>query len=174
MDTPWMGMIMAFGFNFSPLGWEFCNGQLLPIAQYSALFSLLGTTYGGDGVNTFALPNLQGRAAIHQGAGPGLSVYSMGEADGIEACTLAGSQLPQHGHQMRANMSPGDTGAPMNAIFAETGATDREYLASGQANVLMSNSAIGITGGNQPHNNLQPYLTVNFCIATEGVFPSRN
>jgi microcystin-dependent protein len=174
MDTPFLGAIFMFGFNFAPRGWATCDGQLLSIAQNSALFSLLGTYYGGDGVQTFALPDLRGRVAVHQGQHPGGSVYTIGEVGGEETVTLAVSQMPVHNHIVEANSNPGDTGAPGGAIFANSGATDREYLASGLANVAMSPSIISASGGNQPHDNMQPFLTINFCIALEGIYPSRS
>jgi microcystin-dependent protein len=174
MDEPFIGAICMYGFNFAPKGWATCDGQILQISQNSALFSLLGTTYGGNGVQTFALPDLRGRVPVHQGTARTGTVYTMGEVAGEETVTLAISQMPTHNHIVEANSNPGDTGAPGGAIFANSGATDREYLASGQANVAMSPSIISASGGNQPHDNMQPFLTINYCIALYGIFPSRN
>ena len=171
---PILGMISMFGFNFAPKYWATCDGQVLSIAQNTALFSLLGTTFGGNGQTTFQLPDLRGRVPIHQGQGPGLSNYSMGQAGGVEMVTLNIAEMPAHSHNLHANGAAGDTGSPINAIFANSGATDREYLASGQANVNMSASAISSAGGSQPHENRQPYLVVNYCIAIYGIYPSRS
>lgn len=171
---PLLGSIYMFGFGFAPRGWATCDGQILPISPNTALFSLLGTTYGGNGQTTFALPDLRGRVPIHQGQGPGLSPYSLGQVSGSETVTLTIAEMPAHNHGVRANSAAGDSGAPENAIFANSGATDREYLTSGVANVSMSPQIITPTGGSQPHPNLQPYLTINFCIALEGIYPSRN
>ncbi|HRI61449.1 MAG TPA: tail fiber protein [Saprospiraceae bacterium] len=174
MYEPFIGAICMFGFNFAPKGWATCDGQLLQINQNTALFSLLGTTFGGNGMQTFGFPDLRGRVPIHQKQGPGLSAYSMGEAAGTETVTLTVSQMPMHNHMVNANSAPGDTGAPAGAIFANSGATDREYIASGQPNVLMSQNIVAQNGGSQSHNNMQPFLTVNFCIALVGIFPPRN
>jgi microcystin-dependent protein len=174
MDQPFLGCIMMFGFNFAPLGWATCNGQMLSINNYPALFSLLGTTYGGDGIQTFALPNMQGRVATHQGQSPGSPLFSLGQRGGEETVTLNSSHLPIHNHNFNANSAPGDTGAPANAIFANSGATDREYLTTGVANVNMSHQCMAMSGGSQPHDNMQPFLTINYCIALEGIYPSRN
>ncbi len=174
MYEPFIGAICMFGFNFAPKGWATCDGQLLQISQNTALFSLLGTTFGGNGMQTFGLPDLRGRVPIHQGQGPGLSSYSMGEAAGTETVTLTVNQMPMHNHLVNANSANGDTGAPAGAIFANSGATDREYLASGLPNELMSQNIVAQNGGSQSHNNMQPFLTVNFCIALVGIFPSRN
>ena len=165
---------MMLGFQFAPRGWATCDGQLLSIAEYTALFSLIGTTYGGDGVQTFALPDMRGRVPAHQGQAPGFPLFTIGERGGLETVTLNSSQLPIHSHNFNANSAAGDTGAPAGAIFANSGATDREYLASGLPNETMSPNIVSQNGGNQPHDNMQPFLTVNFCIALYGIFPSRN
>lgn len=171
---PFIGQIILAGFNFAPRGYALCQGQLLSIAQNSALFSLLGTTYGGDGITTFALPDLRGRVPMGFGNGPGLTPRVLGEESGTETVTLLVSEIPAHNHLLLANSAPGDTGAPAGAVLANSGATDREYLSTGAPNEPMSVQAIGMTGGTLPHNNMQPYLVLNYSIALEGIFPSRN
>ena len=173
MDQPFLGMIALFGFNFAPQGWAFCNGQLLPIAQNTALFSLLGTMYGGDGRTTFALPNLQGRVPIHFGQAPGTSQYQIGQVGGAENTTLNASNLPPHNHPLNAVSETGETSDPTGAYLGNTGALDKEYRLSGTG-VIMNANAIGNTGGSQPLSIVQPYLVVNYCIALQGIFPSRN
>ena len=174
MDQSFLGFICMFGFNFAPRGWATCDGQLMSIAENTALFSLLGTTYGGDGMQTFALPDLRGRVPIHQGQSRTGTVFTIGEVAGEETVTLTNSQMPQHNHIVNANSAAGDTGAPTNAIFANSGATDKEYLSTGVANTNMSPSCVSAAGGSQPHDNMQPFLVVNFCIALEGIYPSRS
>lgn len=174
MLEPFIGAICMFGFNFAPKGWATCDGQIMQISQNTALFSLLGTTFGGNGMQTFGLPDLRGRVPIHQGQGPGLSAYTMGQAAGTETVTLTVNQMPMHNHLVNANSAAGDTGAPAGAIFANSGVTDKEYLASGLPNESMSPNIVAQNGGSQSHNNMQPFLTVNFCIALVGIFPSRN
>lgn len=171
MAEAFIGEIRIFGFNFPPNGWMACNGQLLPIgAGYDALYTLIGTTYGGDGVATFALPNLQGRVPVHQGTGAGLSTYVLGEMTGSESVTLLPSQIPMHNHALNAYSTTGSAAAPANGYPANpqgsvNGSTDGPFLAP----------AIGSTGGSQPHSNLQPFLALNFCICVlAGIFPSRN
>jgi microcystin-dependent protein len=171
MSDPFLGEIRMFGFNFAPYGWAMCNGQLLPISQNTALFSLLGTTYGGDGQTTFQLPNLQSRVAIHQGQGSGLSLYDIGQASGSETVTLTQNQMPQHSHSVSASSAPGTSGRPASAVPARS--TGEVYAGSSDG-TTMSPSMIGNAGGSQPHTNIQPYLTLNFCIALQGIFPSRN
>lgn len=173
MNEPFLGMIALFGFNFAPRGWAFCNGQLLSIAQNSALFALIGTMYGGDGQTTFALPNLQGRVALHFGQGPGTSQYQIGQLAGSETTTLSAQNLPSHSHPLNAVSETGETSDPTGAFLANTGALDKEYRISGTG-VVMNVNAVGATGGNQPLSIVQPYLAVNYCIALEGIFPSRN
>jgi microcystin-dependent protein len=172
MADPFVAEIRIFPFNFAPHGWAFCDGQLLPISQNTALFSLLGTTYGGDGKSTFALPDLQGRAPMHPGQGPGLSLYDLGQQSGDETVTLLTSEMPAHNHVLRADtVDLGDTNIPNpNATFAQSsGGT----LYATSADTQLGVEALGITGGSQPHTNMQPYLTLNFCIALQGVFPPR-
>lgn len=171
--TPFIGEISIFGFNFNPRGWEFCNGQLLPIAQNDALFALIGTTYGGDGQTTFAMPDLRGRVPFHFGQGPGLSNHFIGEQSGQESVTILPNQLPLHNHSLNAVSDAGDVSVPTGAYLANTGALDKEYITGGTV-VPMNANVIGPAGGNQPHNNIQPYAALNYCIASEGIFPSRN
>jgi microcystin-dependent protein len=170
---PFIGMIALFGFDFAPRGWAKCDGQLLPIAQNSALFSLLGTMYGGDGRTTFALPDLRGRVAIGTGQGPGLSPYQTGENGGSQSITLLSSQMPAHTHMLQATNTSGNSGDPSGHILANSGATDPEY-SSAAPNTTMSPQSIGTSGGSQPVPNMQPYLALNYCIALTGIFPSRN
>jgi microcystin-dependent protein len=174
MSDQFVGEIRIFGFNFPPTGWAFCNGQLFPISQNTALFSLLGTFYGGDGKSTFALPDLQGSVPIHQGQGPGLSLRDIGETGGGPAVTLIDSELPAHNHQMAGNTVAGNLSSPGNNLWAPlSGRTPPNLYSSGPANTTMSPSALGIAGGSLPHNNMSPYLVLNFCIALQGVFPPR-
>jgi microcystin-dependent protein len=173
MDQPFLAAIFLFAATFAPRGYAFCNGQLLSIAQNTALFALIGTTYGGNGTTTFALPDFRGRVPIHPGQGPGLSNYTLGQLSGSENTTLLVSNLPQHNHSLVATSEAGSTSDPTGAYLGNTGALDREYNTSGTL-VNMNAGAVGLTGGAQPFNNLQPYLAVNFIIALEGIFPSRN
>jgi microcystin-dependent protein len=171
---PFVAEIRIFPFDFAPKGWAFCDGQILPLSQNTALFSLLGTTYGGDGKSNFALPDMQGNAPMHPGQGPGLSLHDLGETGGSETVTLLESEIPSHTHQMRGdNQDPGDTGAPSPAaVFAKSSGAFA-FVPPTPVLVQMSDSAIAPAGGDQPHNNLQPYLTLNFCIALQGVYPPR-
>lgn len=172
---------MMVGFNFAPRGWAFCNGQLLSIASYSALFSLLGTQYGGDGRTTFALPNLQGRCAVGMGNGPGLTPRQIGEVIGQETVTLTPNEMPAHTHQLLANNTDGNTNDPTNSSLAKESVTiERSAPAfpvngynTGAANVGMG-ASIGNAGGNLAHNNMQPSLAMNYIIALQGIFPSRS
>lgn len=152
-----------FSFNFAPNGWALCNGQLLPINQNQALFSLLGTTYGGNGQTTFALPNLRGRTPIHFGGG-----HNLGEAAGTESQTLTISELPTHTHNVLANTNPANAGLPTGNYFSASGAY------SANPNAAMLPSTVTSTGGSQPHPNMSPYLVISFCIALQGIFPSQN
>jgi microcystin-dependent protein len=172
MADPFVAEIRIFPFNFAPKGWAFCNGQLLPISQNTALFALLGTTYGGDGKSTFALPNLQGNAPMHPGQGPGLSLHDLGEMSGSDAVTLLVSEIPAHTHSCLAVEDPGDLQAPSAARALARSANGFAYV-SGPANAPMAAQTLPPAGGGQPHNNMQPYLTLNFCIAMQGVFPAR-
>lgn len=169
MTEPFIGEIRSFAFNFAPRGWALCEGQLLPIVQNTALFSLLGTMYGGDGRVTFALPDLRGRAQIGLGQGPGLTHRTQGESAGEEAVTLTQSELPVHSHPVNGATDP-TSKIPTNAVPAVTSA-HRSYGTT--ADIAMSPAMIGQIGGGVPHNNMPPYLATNWCIATEGVFPPR-
>jgi len=173
MSEPFLGEIRMFGFNFAPQGWAFCNGQLLPISQNTALFSLLGTTYGGDGQTTFALPDLQSRVPIHQGQGAGLSFYQLGQKAGVEQVSLSIGQLPAHSHSLSCQTAGGNAQTPQGNFLA-VDASGLTALYSTTENATMSASAIGNTGQSQGHTNLQPYVTLNFCIALAGIFPSRS
>jgi microcystin-dependent protein len=171
--TPFLGEIRLFGFGFAPKGWAFCDGQILPISQNSALWSILGVTYGGDGKSTFALPNLQGQAAMHPGQGPGLSLHDLGESAGSETVTLVESDLPSHAHQWTACPDPAAERTPGGALLARPLGGDLYTFDTTQI-VQMAPNAVSVQpGGGQPHNNMQPYLTLNFCIALEGIFPAR-
>ena len=173
MDQPFLAAIFLFAATFAPRGYAFCDGQLLSIAQNTALFSLLGTTYGGNGTTTFALPDFRGRVPIHAGQGPGLSSYIQGQMSGTENTSLLVSNLPQHNHPFIATSEAGSTSDPTGAYLGNTGALDREYNTTG-THVNMNPGVVGITGQSLPFNNLQPYLVVNFIIALQGIFPSRN
>ena len=169
MSEPFLGEIRIFGFNFPPRGWALCNGQIISIAQNTALFSLLGISFGGNGQTTFGLPNLQSRVPVHFGQGPGLSNYIIGQQGGSETVTLTTQEMPAHNHPAGANSGGATATRPSGAVPAGGGA----YAATSDGTV-MNNAFIGPAGGSQPHQNLQPYLAVNFSIALEGIFPSRN
>jgi microcystin-dependent protein len=173
MADPFVAEIRIFPFNFAPKGWAWCNGQLLPISQNTALFSLLGTTYGGDGKSTFALPNLEGSAPMHPGQGPGLSLHDLGETGGSETVSLLESEIPSHTHTLMASTSTANQPGPNqnNSLARVQGATPY-----GPATnlVMMAPQALAPAGGDQPHNNMMPYLTLYFCIALQGVFPPRS
>lgn len=171
MADPFVAEIRIFPFNFAPKGWAWCNGQILPISQNTALFSLLGTTYGGDGKSTFALPDLQGRAPMHPGQGPGLSLHDLGETGGSETVTLLESEIPSHSHAMNVSLADATNQTPVGEQLA-TGISIGQYAAPGPMSTL-SPSTLAPAGGDQPHNNLQPFLTFYFNIALQGVFPSR-
>ena len=162
---PFVAEIRIFGFNFAPKGWAFCNGQILPLSQNTALFSLLGTTYGGDGKSNFALPDMQGNAPMHPGQGPGLSLHDLGGTGGSETVTLLESEIPSHAHGLTADPNVAETPDPKINSLAR-GSSINAYQTTTNANlVTMSPSAVAPAGGNQPHNNMMPYLTLNFCIA---------
>ena len=177
MSAPFVAEIRIFPFNFAPKGWAFCNGQLLPISQNTALFSLLGTTYGGDGKSTFALPNLQDSTPMQQGQGSGLSLRDLGEIGGEQNVTLLQTEMPVHSHTAQGASGLGPSGAlpsPVNNIWGSASkGLGSLYAPSGANNVQMSPVALNISGGNLPHNNMMPYLTLNFCIALQGVYPPR-
>lgn len=169
MSEAFIGEIRIYGFNFPPRGWAMCNGQILSISQNSALFALLGTTYGGNGQTTFALPNLQSRVPVHFGQGPGLSPYSLGQASGTESVSLTSGQLPSHGHLVAASSVAPNASRPGNAFLAANGA----YQAAADG-TTMATGMIQASGNSQPFGILPPYLALNFCICLEGLFPSRN
>jgi microcystin-dependent protein len=172
MSEPFLGEIRMFGFNFAPRGWAFCNGQILSIAQNTALFALLGTTYGGNGQTTFALPNLQSRVPIHFGQGPGLSPYSLGQLSGQENVTLLPTQMPAHSHSLACHTDDAATGIP-NGNFPAASAQNI-YASAATPGQFMNAGMVTVAGNSQPHTNIQPYLAINFCIALQGIFPSRN
>lgn len=172
MADPFVAEIRIFPFNFAPKGWAWCDGQLLPLSQNTALFSLLGTTYGGDGKSTFALPDLQGRAAMHPGQGPGLSLHDLGETGGSETVTLLESEIPSHSHAMSVSSQVGLENIPTGQKPA-AGDGVNLYGPANSNLVAMAPQALSPAGGDQPHNNMMPYLTFFFCIALQGVFPPR-
>jgi microcystin-dependent protein len=165
MSTPYLGEIRMAGFNFAPVGWALCNGQLLPISEYSALFALIGTTYGGDGQTTFGLPNLQGRIPFHAG-----NSLVLGQLSGAESVTLITNQLPVHSHTLAASSAGGTQVTPAGGVWA---ASALEQFSTEGATHTMAPSTIAATGGSQPHDNIPPFLVINFIIALEGVFPSQ-
>lgn len=169
MADPFVAEIRIFPFNFAPRGWAFCDGQILPISQNTALFSLLGTTYGGNGQTTFALPDLQGSAPMHPGQGPGLSLHDLGETGGSETVTLLESEIPAHSHSASMSVRPADG---LNPALMALGTGNNIYAAPVNL-TAMSPQALPPAGGDQPHNNMMPYLTLSFCIALQGVFPPR-
>lgn len=171
MADPFVAEIRIFGFNFPPTGWALCNGQILPLSQNTALFSLLGTTYGGNGRSNFALPDLQGSAPMHPGQGPGLSLYSLGQTGGVETVTLLVSEIPVHTHTVGvATGNPAEANSPIGQTLSTT---NRAVYSSVQGAGTMAPTALSVAGGSLPHNNMQPYLTLNFCIALQGVYPPR-
>jgi microcystin-dependent protein len=174
MSEPFVAQIQIFGFNFAPQGWALCAGQLLPISQNTALFSLIGTFYGGDGRSNFALPNLQGRVPISQGQGPGLTSRGVGEAAGKEFVTLLANQTPGHTHPAYCSNDVGTSYDPAGQVWSQDAGGNQEYGSGAVAGHQMSPSAIQPAGGGQPHNNLQPYVVLNYCIALQGVFPARS
>jgi len=171
MSEPFIGEIRPVGFNFAPQGWALCNGQVMSIAENSALFNLIGTTYGGDGQNTFNLPNLQGRIPFHQGSNNAGDSRIIGEISGSETVTLITQQIPQHSHTLAANSANGGQQSPAGGVWA--GSPLDQYSTSAPT-VAMNPNGIGNSGGNQPHDNLPPYLVVNFIISLFGIFPSQN
>jgi microcystin-dependent protein len=189
MSEPFIGMIILFPYNFAPRGWAFCNGQIMSIAQNTALFSLLGTTYGGNGQTTFALPDLRGRVAVSSGQGPGLSSYTLGQVSGTENVTLLTTNMPAHTHpidisslSVNVKDAPGNTRSPVGALPAVeaagvTATYSNNALAPGgamAAGALSGTATAGVAGGSQPFGIVQPFLTLNYCIALEGIYPSRN
>jgi microcystin-dependent protein len=180
MADPFLAEIKMFGSNFAPVGWAFCNGQLLAIAQNTALFSLLGTTYGGNGTTTFALPDFRSRAPVHMGQGVGLSNYVLGEETGTETVSLNITQIPQHNHLLSVSNATASVSDPTNAFPAQVnGGTPRAPVvvnayAAASSGATFAATAISTAGGSTPHSNIQPVLAVSFIIALQGIFPSRN
>lgn len=176
MSQPYVGEIRMFGGNFAPVGWAFCDGQTLAISQNDTLFALIGTTYGGDGQQTFNLPNLQSRIPIHMGQGPGVSNnYQIGQQGGVEAVTVTVNQVPSHTHPIVASQNNGNQATPVGNIFA--GSAVQVYLTPTvglPVNAVMAGTLVGMTGGNQPHENVPPFLVINFIISLFGIFPSQN
>jgi microcystin-dependent protein len=172
MADPFVAEIRIFPFNFAPKGWAWCDGQLMPLSQNTALFSLLGTTYGGNGKSNFALPDLQGRAPMHPGQGPGLSLHDLGETAGSETVTLLESEIPAHSHALRASVQDATSRVPVGELPATS--LGLSLYGPTPANVSLSPNALAPAGGDAPHNNMQPFLTFYFCIALQGVFPPRS
>jgi microcystin-dependent protein len=170
MSSPYLGEIRVMSFGYAPKGWTMCNGQLLSIAQNAALFAILGTFYGGNGINNFALPNLQGRVPLHVGTGGG-NTFVQGQSAGNESVTLSINQMPQHSHSAPASVSTATQVSPSNAYWSNSGLL--EYATS-PLDGTVAPAAIGIAGQSQPHENRAPFLVLNFCIALSGIFPSRN
>ncbi|UOQ54117.1 phage tail protein [Hymenobacter cellulosivorans] len=166
-NPPYIGEIAIFAGNFAPVGWEFCRGQLLLISENDTLFQLIGTTYGGDGESTFALPDLQGRVALHQGAG-----YVMAEMAGVESVTLTTQQIPSHTHTLGASSAPGTWASPSGAVPADSGSGSAQYTQATTNLVTQPAQLLGVYGGSQPHENRQPYVVINYIISLYGVFPS--
>jgi len=175
MSEPFLAEIRIVGFNFAPRGWAFCDGQILPINQNQSLYSLLGTTYGGDGRTSFALPELRGRTPLHVGSSNGTS-HGLGSKSGEEAVTLSVAQMPQHKHQARASSAAGSSASPAGNLWAQvTSTVGNIYADPGQGAPTASlNNPVADAGGGQAHNNMQPSLALNYCIALQGLFPSRN
>src|SRR5215210_9335966 len=173
MADPFVAEIRIFPFNFAPKGWAWCDGQLMPLSQNTALFSLLGTTYGGDGKSTFALPDLQGRAPMHPGQGPGLSLHDLGETGGSETVTLLQSEIPAHSHAMQADASD-PSNVKLVSPASSFGISQEGLVYQDNPDVALAAQALTPAGGSLPHNNLMPYLTLEFNIALQGVFPPRS
>lgn len=172
MSEPFLAEVRIVGFNFAPRGWAFCDGQILPINQNQSLYSLLGTTYGGDGRTSFALPDLRGRTPIHVGRSNGGEDHGLGQKSGEETHTLSANEMPQHTHTLRASSTDGNTATPTDHVLArEVGGI---YEQNPSDTIPMRSGTVTNTGGGQAHNNMQPYLALNFCIALQGLFPSRN
>ena len=168
---PFVAEIRLFPFNFPPKGWAFCAGQVMSISQNTALFSLLGTTYGGNGTSNFALPNLEGSVAMHPGQGPGLSLHDLGETGGSETVTLLESEIPSHIHMANCSSTQGNDYGPSGDFWSPDVTGNPQYGAT--ASLTMAGDAVGPGGSSQPHNNMQPYLALNYCIALQGVYPPR-
>lgn len=174
MATPYIGEIRMFGGNFAPVGWAFCNGALQSISQNPVMYQLLGTTYGGDGVNTFALPDLQGRIPVHQGQGAGLQNYVLGQKSGVETVTLTVAQLPSHSHTALGSATGGAATTPANNTWGNNAIANKSFGPGTSANNSMNAGSMGMTGNSQPHDNMLPFLVISFIIALNGVFPSQS
>jgi len=176
MSEPFVAEIRIFAGNFAPRGWAFCNGQLLPISQNTALFSLIGTTYGGDGRSTTALPNMAGRAPMHPGRGPGLTSRRLGEKGGVEMVTLTEAQMPNHDHTLMGTTAPGSSTQPAGNAFARSPppAVFNVYRTGSPATVAGAENVMDNAGGSQAHNNMQPFMAINYIIALVGLYPSRS
>jgi microcystin-dependent protein len=171
MSQPYVGEIRMFGGTFAPVGWHFCDGTLLPISENETLFNLIGTTYGGDGQETFGLPDLQGRVPVHAGQGPGISQnYQLGEKAGVETVTLTPQQIPIHSHSMLASGDNGQQPQPTNAFLAQTN-PGFPYVANSQPFRPLNANSVSVVGGSQPHENMMPFLAINFIISLFGIFP---
>jgi microcystin-dependent protein len=173
MSDPFIAEIRILPFNFAPRGWAFCNGQLIPLAQNTALFSLLGTTYGGNGRSTFGLPDLQGRAPMQPGQGPGLALHDLGESAGNSSVTLLTTEMPTHTHALRAAAGSAASHLPGPTRALASGVTQQAYQTNTTGLQALAPEALAAAGGNTPHNNMMPYLVLNFCIALQGVYPPR-
>ena len=179
MSTPYVGEIRAFGFTFQPVGWFLCNGQTLPISNYEVLFAVIGTTYGGDGTSTFQLPNLQGRVPMHQGTSSQMTT-TLGQTLGTETVTVTTATMPAHNHTITMAQVPSGgvnqrSAAPTPTSYLANTSADGVYnVSSPTLNATLSNNTIGLAGGSQPHENMQPYQVISFCIAYEGIFPSQS
>jgi microcystin-dependent protein len=181
MDNAFIGSIVLFAGNYAPKGWAFCHGQMLPISQNQALFAILGATYGGDAQQTFKLPDLRGRVPLSQGQRSGLPNFELGQMGGHETVTLMLGQIPAHNHKLQATEATATTSSPDNGLLANwNGATEpgenvigNSFVTGGTPTTFLADSSIGIAGGSQPHDNMQPYLALNFIICLEGIFPAR-
>jgi microcystin-dependent protein len=174
MGQPYVGEIRMFAGNFAPAGWMFCSGQLLPISENDVLFQLIGTTYGGDGQETFGLPDLQGRVPVHMGQGPGLGTYQIGEKVGVENVTLTTNQMPIHSHPLLASSDAGNSPNPGGNVLAKSVTQNVFLYLEDTTAVNLASSAMTPNGGSQPHDNMQPYLCISFIISLFGIFPSPN
>jgi microcystin-dependent protein len=174
MATPFLAQITLFAGNFAPRGWAFCQGQILAVSQNTALFAILGTTYGGNGQTTFALPDLRGRVPVGPGQGPGLSNYDLGQVAGTESVTLNSNQLPAHTHTLNANSAAGSLRDPGGNVLAKEATGQTAVYTNAAPNTALNAASVGSVGGGQPVSIVQPYLAINFIIALEGIFPSRN
>ena len=175
MTDQYVGEIRSFGFNFAPVNWALCNGQILPISQYAALYSLLGTYYGGNGTSTFGLPNLQGSVPMCWGTGATGTTYAIGEITGSASVTLISGQIPMHSHPVQVSAATtGFNDAPSSSVWLGDSGPARAYSTTGSPNTPLSSNAIGPAGGGQAHENRQPFLTINFCIAMNGIYPPRS